>query len=155
MKRFIVAFAGITIILGFLFLATSLPVDQSSEVFDQLLPNYADLETEVRIEKMNLWNNLFRDQVEHLYLLYLDGTLYHITSNEAIRVNGDKYALMDALKRDNHPIKDAVIIIHNHYGYPRFSTTDINTYYAFVRTGFQGHFLLFIQPFGEVKELKR
>jgi hypothetical protein len=155
MKQFLTAFLGLSIILGFLFAAIFLPIDQSREAFDQLLPNYVDSKIEVRLEKTNLWNNLFRDQVEHLYILYLDGTLYHATSNEDIRIAVDRYALMEALKRDNHPIKDAIIIIHNHWSYPRFSPTDISAYYTFAQAGFQGHFLLFIQPVREVLEFKK
>jgi len=155
MKQFGSAFFALIIIFGFLTAIAFLPIGQSKEAFDQLLPNHTDLETEAKVEKTNLWNNLFRDQVEHLYLLYPDGTLYHATSNEDLRVNIDTNTLIEVLKQDKHPIKDAVIIIHNHYGYPRFSTPDVNVYYTFAQSGFQGHFLLFVQPFGDVKELKK
>jgi hypothetical protein len=154
MKRFFTAILGILIILGFLFATVFLPIDQSMEEIDQLLPNYGDFGASVQIRKTNLWKNLFRDPVEHLYVFYLDGTLYHITSYESSRVNMNASVLIETLKQDNHPISDALIVIHNHWGYPFFSASDKKIYHILSAAGFQGHFLLFVQSTGEVRELK-
>jgi hypothetical protein len=155
MKQFLTAFLGLSIILGFLFAAIFLPINQSGKTIDQLLPNHVDFGALAEIRKTNLWEDLFRDPVEHLYVFYPDGMLYHITSYEASRVNMDANVLIETLKRDNHPISDALIVIHNHWGYPAFSVNDRNFYHILSMAGFQGRFLLFVQPIGEVRELKK
>jgi len=106
-----------------------------------------------RIEKTNLWKLLFRDAVEHAYILFPDGTLYHITSYEEHKISLTADYLIEVLKGDKHPINDAVLVIHNHWAYPMFSLTDVRFYHAITNKGFQGHFLLYVLPMGDVKEM--
>ena len=107
------------------------------------------------VEKTNLWEALFRDLVEHLYILFPDGTLYHATSYESNQVALDVYQLLEILQNDNHSISDAVLVIHNHIVGPIFSHNDTQFYHILVNRGFKGHFLLYVMPLGKTRELGR
>jgi hypothetical protein len=90
----------------------------------------------------NLYKDaLFRDQYEIVYLIYADGTILGFT------IKDPHYFLFpnnDMLEKYKKRFQDALVIVHNHFASPRFSSQDENLLRWLRSNGFNGIFGIYV-----------
>lgn len=101
----------------------------------------------------NIFNGAFTEPFEIMYLVCYDGTAFKFTTNEADTVGVSVDFMLDIIEDKGQKAKNISIIIHNHWGNPRFTNRDKKVYWYFYRKGFNGAFLLYVLPQHIIKEL--
>lgn len=95
----------------------------------------------------NLYSEWFTEPFEILYIAFWDGVIRKVTNNLPHKI----YADLDALVRESgHQYSDIMLVIHNHWIYPKASPADKRTYITMKRKGFRGWFLIYRQSTNEV-----
>ena len=114
--------------------------------------NYNAVKSEDKI-MYALFENMFTEPIEVLYLLTNDMRGYKLTSNYENIVLFRMWELEKTLKRDGYKISDIIVIIHNHTTQAYFSRRDIISYKVFKSNGFEGKFYIYVSRNRTIYEL--
>lgn len=101
-----------------------------------------------------IYQQLFTDTVEKMFMLCADGSWKVFTCALAYKVTFPIWEIDEWLAEAGMGYKDIVLICHNHWGYPKFSPSDYDTYKLFKRRGFKGCFCIYNQDLDTVKVLE-
>jgi hypothetical protein len=102
----------------------------------------------------NLWQKLFPDRLERVYIIMKDGTAFNHTSHYEDRIYMSIESLQGTLKKKDYTIKDIAIIIHNHLKNSKFSSIDHKQYRRLKKHGFNGLFLLYSHMTNKVYDIE-
>ena len=91
----------------------------------------------------NLWQKFFPDQLEKLYIIMKDRTIFEHSSQDEVRIDMNIGLLEKRLKEKNYNIKEIGVVIHNHRRNKNFTREDHIQYWMLKSYGFDGQFLIY------------
>jgi hypothetical protein len=97
----------------------------------------------------NIFDGVWTEPFETAYILMYDGKIFKVTTQEFKRVGIDRWLLLDYFNKNGYTAMDMVLIVHNHFENPRFSSNDIQSYRMLRDGGFTGAFVLYHVPSGK------
>lgn len=101
-------------------------------------------ETKFNITMNSFYYYMFKDQIEHIYFIMIDGVILHNTSNYHHKV-AIPFDFIEQLKNKGYKVSDIIIVIHNHVTPSRISEGDIKQWNWLRSKGFRGDFLIYYQ----------
>jgi len=97
----------------------------------------------VYITKKNIFSNAFKEPIERRYVIMKDGEVYSFTNNLENAIFASVGFMEEVFKADGYALSDAVLTIHNHFGYPRPSSADLGFLHELRVRGFTGYYLIY------------
>lgn len=128
----------IIVIIFFLIFSVSLGVEQ----------------TVLRINIDNIYADWFKDTHERCFIIMNNGTRFELTTFEEKEIHGTIGQIEELIEEHGYIWKDVMLVIHNHFFFPRFSEQDLKTYYYIKRRGFNGIFAVYITSSGRVLTIR-
>lgn len=102
----------------------------------------------------NIFEGLFTEPIEILYVISWDGRIYGFTTYNEISVKISYGVMKDFLKKNDIEISDIAIMAHNHFRKLNFSDGDLRSWRYLILDGFRGSFCLYIRGINKVKYLR-
>lgn len=126
-----------TILLGLLFL----PLSNQTSIL-------------VYVSETNIFEGLFTEPYETLYIFCEDGARYSFTTHDEGMVKITAFWLCEFLNSKGHEISNITQIIHNHFGYPFMSQTNIRFMNFLRNLGFRGVFSMIDMASGKMVHIR-
>ena len=82
--------------------------------------SYAQQNPTVYIETGNLYEDWFKEPFEKLYFVFKDGTVMAFSTHHAHTVDVNITWIIDRIRTEGREIADILLIVHNHFAYPKF-----------------------------------
>ena len=77
-------------------------------------------------------------------MIFTDGTVMSFSTHTAYIIDVNITWIIDYIKTKGRKITDIVLIVHNHFGYPRFSRGDLLVLNRLRKNGFAGNFCVYL-----------
>ena len=106
---------------------------------------FSDLKSQgaLRVAKIELGKEIFRDQIERVVFLTDELDLYIFSSGQAGRIAGPESQIYEHLVKDGVKIESIVLMTHNHFTPRRFTPRNNKTFHYFKDRGFRGFFSIY------------